>query len=47
MNLETRLYDITGLAYSPKTGLLYATDFAWMQTDEGGLFRLDAVAQPA
>ena len=42
MNLETKLYDITGLAYSPKTGLLYATDFAWMKTDEGGLFRLDA-----
>src|SRR5262249_4189782 len=42
MNLETKLYDITGLAYSPKTGLLYATDFAWMKPDEGGLFRLDA-----
>ena len=44
MNLETKLYDITGLAYSPKTGLLYATDFAWMKPDEGGLFRLDASA---
>jgi DNA-binding beta-propeller fold protein YncE len=42
MNLETKLYDITALAYSPKTGLLYATDFAWMKTDEGGLYRLDA-----
>jgi len=42
MNLETQLYDITALAYSPKTGLLYATDFAWMKTDEGGLYRLDA-----
>jgi DNA-binding beta-propeller fold protein YncE len=42
LNLETKLYDITGLAYSPKTGLLYATDFAWMKTDEGGLFRIDA-----
>jgi DNA-binding beta-propeller fold protein YncE len=42
LNLETKLYDITGLAYSPKTGLLYATDFAWMKPDEGGLFRLDA-----
>jgi DNA-binding beta-propeller fold protein YncE len=41
LNLETKLYDITGLAYSPKTGLLYATDFAWMKPDEGGLFRLD------
>ncbi|MEQ8785516.1 MAG: hypothetical protein RIC55_04425 [Pirellulaceae bacterium] len=39
MNLETGLFDITGLAYSPK-GRLYATDFAWMDTAEGGLFRL-------
>jgi DNA-binding beta-propeller fold protein YncE len=43
-NYETKLYDITGLAYSPKTGLLYATDFAWMKPDEGGLFRIDASA---
>lgn len=42
LNLETKLYDITGLAYSPTTGLLYATDFAWMKPDAGGLFRLDA-----
>lgn len=42
LNLETGLYDITGLAYSPKTGLLYATDFAWMAEKEGGLFRLDS-----
>lgn len=42
LNLQTTLYDITGLAYSPKTGLLYATDFAWMAPGEGGLFRLDA-----
>jgi DNA-binding beta-propeller fold protein YncE len=41
-NFETKLYDITGVAYSPKTGLLYATDFAWMKSDEGGLFRIDA-----
>jgi DNA-binding beta-propeller fold protein YncE len=41
MNLETKLYDISGVAYSPKTGRLYATDFAWMKPEEGGLFRLD------
>jgi DNA-binding beta-propeller fold protein YncE len=41
LNLETGLYDIAGLAYSPK-GMLYAVDFAWMATGEGGLFRLDA-----
>lgn len=40
LNLETGLYDPTGLAYSPK-GLLYATDFAWMASSEGGLYRLD------
>lgn len=44
-NFETGLYDITGVAYSPKTGLLYATDFAWMATSEGGLFRLDKDAK--
>jgi DNA-binding beta-propeller fold protein YncE len=41
MNLETGLFDITGLAYSPK-GHLYATDFAWMAPENGGLFRLDS-----
>jgi sugar lactone lactonase YvrE len=41
LNLETGLFDITGLAYSPK-GHLYATDYAWMAAEEGGLFRLDA-----
>lgn len=42
LNLETGLYDITALAYSPKSKLLYATDFAWMADTEGGLFRLDS-----
>ena len=41
MNLKTNLYDISGLAYSPAKKLLYAVDFAWMKTEEGGLFRLD------
>ncbi len=41
LNLPTGLFDITGLAYQPKTGLLFATDFAWMDAKEGGLFRLD------
>lgn len=40
-NAETGLYDIAALAYSPKTGNLYAVDFAWMDTTKGGLFRLD------
>ncbi len=38
---ETGLFDITGLAYSPKTGKLYCTDFAWLSPKDGGLFRLD------
>lgn len=42
MNLETGLHDITGLAYSNKTGQLYATDFAWIDTNEGGLFQMIA-----
>ena len=41
MNRETKLYDITGLAYSPATGQLYATDFAWMKPEMGGLYRID------
>ncbi len=35
----TGLNDITGLAYSP-TGKLYATDFSWVKTEDGGLFEL-------
>jgi DNA-binding beta-propeller fold protein YncE len=37
---NTSLHDIVGLAYSPKTGKLYAVDFAWMDTAKGGLFEL-------
>ena len=41
-NYKTSLNDITGLAYSPKTGKLYATDFAWAEEIKmnGGLFEL-------
>lgn len=38
---STPLHDIAGLAYSPKTGKLYATDFAWMDPAQGALYRLD------
>jgi len=41
LNLETGLYDITSVAYSPKTKQLYALDFAWMSSGDGGLYRLD------
>lgn len=37
---KTGLSDIAGLAYSPKTGKLYATDFAWAEPENGGLFEL-------
>jgi DNA-binding beta-propeller fold protein YncE len=37
---KTGLSDIAGLAYSPKTGKLYATDFSWHDTSQGGLFEL-------
>jgi DNA-binding beta-propeller fold protein YncE len=45
LNLETKLHDITALAYHPKTGLLYVTDFAWMEPKEAGLFRIDRGAK--
>jgi sugar lactone lactonase YvrE len=41
MNLKLNLFDPTALTYSTKTGLLYTTDFAWMDAKEGGLFRID------
>lgn len=37
---QTGLFDIADVAYS-KSGKLYAVDFAWMDTKQGGLFRLD------
>jgi DNA-binding beta-propeller fold protein YncE len=39
--IETGLHDIAGLAFSPKTGSLYAVDFAWVDATQGGLYRLD------
>jgi DNA-binding beta-propeller fold protein YncE len=38
--MNAGLYDVTGLAYSPKTKKLYATDFAWKKPRDGGLFEL-------
>jgi DNA-binding beta-propeller fold protein YncE len=38
--MSAGLYDVTGLAYSPKTKKLYATDFAWKKPRDGGLFEL-------
>lgn len=44
LNLETGLHDITALAYHPKTGLLYALDFAWQEPQQAGLYRIDRSA---
>ncbi len=48
LNLESGLYDISALAYSPVAipdhpdiYRLYATDFAWMDASAGGLFRME------
>lgn len=40
-NATTGLHDIAALAYSPKSGKLYAVDFAWADTKQGGLFCLE------
>ncbi len=37
---STSLSDIAGLAFSPKTGKLYAADFSWAKPEDGGLFEL-------
>ena len=44
LNLQTGLRDITGVAYSP-AGQLYATDLAWAEPAEGGLFQLIATTR--
>ena len=34
------LFDITGLAYGPKHGRLFATDFHWDKPGKGGLYKI-------
>jgi hypothetical protein len=46
LELSTDLYDIMGLAYSPKSGNLYAADIAWMERNKGGVFRIDDASEP-
>ena len=36
----TGLNDISALAYGPKRGRLFATDFSWMDPAKGGLFKI-------
>jgi hypothetical protein len=42
MKLPVGLYDLAGLAYSEKTGQLYAVDVAWKDAGKGGLYRIVA-----
>lgn len=39
-NFEIGMHDITGLAYGPKHGRLFATDFNWSDTENGGLYKI-------
>ena len=39
-NFKTGMHDVTGLAYGPKHGRLFATDFNWQDTDNGGLYKI-------
>jgi hypothetical protein len=41
LQLETGLFDIAGLAYSP-SGDLYAVDLAWAEPAAGGVYRIEA-----
>ncbi|MEL7497029.1 MAG: hypothetical protein AAFN77_05425 [Planctomycetota bacterium] len=36
------MFDITGLAYGPKHGRLFATDFSWTDPKQGGLYKIIA-----
>lgn len=42
-NQPTGLYDVTALAYSPKTSQLYALDIAWSAPENAGLYQLVSV----
>jgi hypothetical protein len=42
VHYPTNLHDIVGLAYSPKSGALYAVDFAAAHPADGGVYRLDS-----
>jgi DNA-binding beta-propeller fold protein YncE len=44
---KTGLNDVVGLAYSPKTKKLYATDFSWVDPAKGALYRLDFEGEEA
>jgi glucose/arabinose dehydrogenase len=41
LSVPTKLHEITGLAYHPNTGLLYAVDLAVREPAAAGLYRID------
>ncbi|HKD35279.1 MAG TPA: hypothetical protein VKB78_00720, partial [Pirellulales bacterium] len=45
LSVPTGLSDITGLAYSPRSGYLYALDFSWTESKDAGLFRIDSTRE--
>jgi len=45
LSVPTGLHDIIGLAYSPRSGFLYALDLAWSDGKEAGLYRIDSARQ--
>ncbi len=42
-NAKLGLNDVTGLAYAPESNRLYATDFSWLDTSKGALYRITKV----
>lgn len=46
MAIATELNDILGLAFSPKTGNLYAVDHAPLDGSAGGVYRIDDASEP-
>jgi hypothetical protein len=45
LSVPTGLSNITGLAYSPRSGYLYALDLSWSDAKEAGLYRIDATRE--
>lgn len=44
-NFKTELNDISGLAYGPNAKRLFATDFNWLDGDNGGLYKIIGVGE--
>ena len=46
-NFPLGINDVSGLAYGPKHGRLFATDFHWAKTQAGGLYKIVATKDAA